>query len=120
MDRPMRPCKHPGCSTLTKTGWCAEHQPKHKRGVSSEWHWMYNDRRWKALRQQQLIREPFCAECIRRGAITPARATEVDHITPHRGSWRMFLDKDNLQSLCHRCHSAKTMAEIRRDFLEQS
>ncbi|MFR5640946.1 MAG: HNH endonuclease [Butyricicoccus sp.] len=32
---------------------------------------------------------------------------------PHNGDWEKFTDRSNLQSLCHSCHSAKTMAESR-------
>jgi 5-methylcytosine-specific restriction protein A len=42
------------------------------------------------------------------------RATDVDHIEPHKGSWERFTDRDNLQSLCHSCHSRKTLAEMRQ------
>jgi 5-methylcytosine-specific restriction endonuclease McrA len=37
-------------------------------------------------------------------------ATEADHIVPHRGDVKLFMHGD-LQSLCHRCHSKKTMTE---------
>ena len=46
------------------------------------------------------------------------RATDVDHIRDHRGDWALFTDRSNLQSLCHSCHSRKTMREqgqIRRE-----
>jgi 5-methylcytosine-specific restriction protein A len=37
-------------------------------------------------------------------------ATEVDHIVPvARGG--ALLDWDNLQSMCHGCHSRKTASE---------
>ena len=40
-------------------------------------------------------------------------ATDVDHVEPHDGDWSKFIDPTNLQSLCHSCHSAKTIAESR-------
>ena len=36
------------------------------------------------------------------------RATDVDHIVPHRGDPALFWDEDNWQALCHRHHSVKT------------
>jgi len=36
----------------------------------------------------------------------------VDHIRDHKGDWALFTDRDNLQSLCHRCHSRKTMEDL--------
>ena len=38
---------------------------------------------------------------------------KVTIIEPHNGDWQRFTDPSNLQSLCHGCHSAKTMAESR-------
>lgn len=110
--KPFRPCRKPGCQTLTRDGWCPDHKPKAaKRGESAEWHWMYNLPVWRDdLRPSQLLREPFCCECAKRGL--RVRATDVDHIKPHRGDMARFTARWNLQSLCHRCHSAKTMREL--------
>lgn len=50
----------------------------------------------------------MCAHCATIGRVEPA--TEVDHVVPiRRGGAR--LDPANLQALCKRCHSRKTMAE---------
>ncbi len=65
------------------------------------------------MRAYQLTLEPYCRECARHGITT--RATDVDHIIPHRGDRRLFYDETNLQSLCHSCHSRKTLAERRAD-----
>jgi 5-methylcytosine-specific restriction protein A len=64
------------------------------------------------LRPAQLLREPFCRECARRGIRTVA--TDVDHIRDHKGDWALFIDRENLESLCHGCHSRKTVRENRR------
>ena len=58
----------------------------------------------------QLLREPFCRECARRGVRT--WATVVDHVVPHRGDWQLFIDPANHQSLCERCHNRKTAREM--------
>ena len=39
------------------------------------------------------------------------RATDVDHIVPHRGDPALFWDEENWQALCHSCHSKKTRNE---------
>jgi len=39
------------------------------------------------------------------------KATDVDHIVPHRGDQRLFWDESNWQALCHRHHSIKTRSE---------
>lgn len=65
--------------------------------------------RWRRLRAMVLSQEPLCRACLERGATTPA--TDVDHIRPRRlgGTDR----RDNLQALCHACHSSKTGREDR-------
>lgn len=114
-SKPLRPCSAPGCNRLARGRYCDEH--KHlaneakQRRASSSWHWLYYMADWtQRLRPQQLMREPFCRECRKRGVRT--RATEVDHVIPHKGDMTLFFDPANLQSLCHSCHSAKTMREI--------
>lgn len=110
-NKPMRPCKKPGCSTLTSEGYCPEHKPKRAaRRESAKWHDWYSLDIWtKDLRPAQLMRQPFCCSCqavgIRR------RATVVDHIVPHRGDWAMFIDPANHQSLCKNHHDRKTALE---------
>ena len=111
-QRPLRPCRHPGCIALTREGWCPQHKPKHKRGECESWHRLYSLPGWARLRTDQLTREPWCAECTRAGR-KRTRATVVDHIVPHRGDLRLFADPGNLQSLCKRCHDRKTLQERR-------
>lgn len=110
-QKPPRPCRHPGCPALTRDGWCPEHKPRQAaRRESAAWHGWYSLRVWtEDLRPGQLLREPFCRECARLGLRTPA--TDVDHIRDHKGDWALFTDRGNLQSLCHSCHSRKTMGE---------
>ena len=110
MKKPARMCKAPGCMVLTTEGYCQDHKPKSVRKDSAAWHHFYTDPRygWKTRRSAQLIHEPFCRECARKGH--RVKATEVDHIVPHRGNVDLFC-KGALQSLCHRCHSRKTMQE---------
>lgn len=68
----------------------------------------YNSR-WRKARLTYLGSNPLCAHCEAQGRIVPA--TEVDHITPHRGDQALFWDTDNWQPLCKPCHSAKTARE---------
>ena len=109
--KPLRPCRHPGCAALTREGYCDKHKPKPAaRKASAEYHGWYNLRAWTDdLRPAQLLREPWCRACARRGVRT--RATVVDHITPHRGDWQRFIDPANHQSLCKHCHDRKTALE---------
>ena len=69
----------------------------------------YHSPIWKATRKRALIRDGYtCRFC-------GARATEVDHIqelTPTNiNDPSVSLSLSNLQSLCHDCHTRKTMAD---------
>ncbi|MBP5744148.1 MAG: HNH endonuclease [Oscillospiraceae bacterium] len=116
--RPLKPCRHPGCPELTRTGWCDKHRPTHKRRVSAEYHSWYALPVWQKMRADHLLREPFCRACAMNGIRTAA--TVVDHIQPHRGDWQRFTDRTNLQSLCKYHHDQKTMQEQLADRREMT
>lgn len=105
MLKPLRKCRYPGCQTLTAEGYCPAHKPKQVRKASAAWHYLYTDPRygWATRRARHLLAEPWCRVC-------GARATDVDHVQPHRGNVELFIHGE-LQSLCHSCHAAKTLAE---------
>ncbi len=64
-------------------------------------------RYWERRRAIQLRIEPLCRHCKARGLDVPA--TDVDHIVSKaKGGADEFA---NYQSLCHACHSAKTVRE---------
>ena len=110
--KPLKPCRHPGCRLLTRDGYCPKHKPqKAPRRTTAEYRSWYSLPVWTDdLRPAQLLREPFCRECARRGVRT--WATVVDHVEPHRGDWTKFIDRDNLQSLCKHHHDQKTAREM--------
>jgi len=70
---------------------------------------IYLTRRWRdRVRPAQLRREPLCRAHQARGRVV--QATEVDHIkriSEGGDPW----DENNLQSLCHDCHSSKTASD---------
>lgn len=116
---PFKPCRHAGCTELVRGGgYCAKHQSTSRsvrrsilgdRKVSATWHYLYHTYRWREMRVAQLTAHPFCRACAEVGI--RRRAEDVDHIVPHKGDKKIFFDAGNLQSLCHSCHSRKTMAE---------
>lgn len=53
------------------------------------------------LRAIQLARRPICEKCKR------ARATVAHHKRPHGGVWELFIDPNNLESVCKRCHDGE-------------
>ena len=77
---------------------------------------MINSNRWKLLRAKKLQSNPVCEVCEANNRST--LATEVHHIVPvesvsHELEMRQLMfDYNNLQSLCHSCHSDPH----RRDF----
>ena len=72
---------------------------------------MINSNRWKLLRAKKLQSNPVCEVCEANGLST--LATEVHHIVPvesvphELGMRQLMFDYNNLQSLCHSCHSDK-------------
>ena len=78
----------------------ADRPSSHQRGYGALW----RDIRLAHLRKEPLCRDPFHTHP---GQVIPA--TDVDHIVPRSagGSDR----DDNLQSLCHACHSSKTVMQ---------
>ena len=116
-SKPLRPCRHPGCCQLVADGYCDAHKPRKIENRSEEarqWHKLYKLDIWtQYLRPMQLAKEPFCRSCSAAGL--RVRAEEVDHIVDHKGNMALFTDPDNLQSLCHGCHSSKTMKELRKN-----
>ena len=114
-NKPLRPCLHPGCTALVRSGYCERHRPprvERRSEDSRRWRRWYSLPVWSDdLRPEQLAREPFCRECAAHGL--RVYATDVDHVVPHDGDWSKFIDPENLQSLCHSCHGRKTAAESR-------
>lgn len=112
--RPPRICGQPGCNELTHETYCEEHRTqraRHRehdasRGSSAERGYGH---RWRKLRLMKLRRNPVCES---QGCDQPA--TEVDHIIPKRDGGRDTMA--NLQSLCKRHHSQKTMREQSQRF----
>lgn len=65
--------------------------------------------KWQKISKQWRKDHPLCVMCEKQGIITPAEC--VDHIVPHRGDPNLLYDLSNLQSLCWKCHSRKTVKE---------
>lgn len=64
-------------------------------------------KRWKAVRLQVKRRDGWrCVQCGARDRL------EVDHIQPVRTHPDLAYELDNLQTLCCRCHAAKTRLEV--------
>lgn len=112
--KPGRGCNKPGCAGVVRSGVCDKCGPvgQGKDRAYDQGRGSANERgyghRWRRLRLMFLRAHPLCVECQRVGRVVPA--TDVDHIVTKRDggtdAW------DNLQALCHACHSRKTMTEL--------
>lgn len=69
-----------------------------------------NSAAWKRLRAEVLADEPLCRMCTARGLVVAA--TDVDHIEDSRADYTDDNSRENLQPLCHACHSLKTAASM--------
>lgn len=118
-------CKYPGCRRPVARGekYCEKHKDagtkREEMQKRERWERRFRKKgsssargygaRWRRLRERFLFEHPLCEECLKRGRAVPA--TDVDHIRPHRGDEALMWDEENLQALCHACHSRKTAAE---------
>lgn len=105
-------CLNPRCGVRVDRGYCAEHESKRRQlsdGNRPGHGKHYSRKSWRLLRLEQLDQQPFCKAIRPDGSVCNALATEVDHIVPL--SVGGTDDEDNLQSLCHSCHSRKTVKE---------
>lgn len=113
--RAKKYCSKANCGRYAvKSGMCQEHYDERQREVRGRrvyqpYERWYGLKVWRVLKERQLRRQPLCEECLKEKDMVVAE--EVDHIKPHRGDWRLFIDPNNLQSLCASCHSRKTAKE---------
>lgn len=100
--RARRVCAEPGCHALIRHGSrCAAHDPgppidtrpaASQRGYGA---------RWRHTRTRYLRSHPDCAVC-------DAQATQVHHLDGAGPLAAAGHDPENLQALCHACHSRIT------------
>ena len=113
--RALRTCSYPRCPELVVSGYCEKHkreqQPRLNAFHIQEFQNLYNSKKWRIIRKNQLKKHPWCEECLRANPPVYTPATDVDHIEPHRGDVIKFFTGP-FQSLCKACHSRKTAFEV--------
>lgn len=109
---PLRPCcGSPTCPNLVTRGRCKDHavQQEHQRG-NYAMRRLYRTARWKhpiwGLRTQVLRDNPLCIECEAEHKVVIA--TDVHHKVKPGTDQVRFFDRQNLEGLCARHHSAHT------------
>ena len=105
----LKPCAQPGCPELVSKGRCAAHAKQVDREYKShspKSREVYSLPMWRGIRRELLAAHPWCQ--------TPGcnnMATQVDHIVRMEEGGDPW-NRSNLQVLCMRCHSSKTMSEV--------
>ena len=82
--------------------WQEERKPQGRRLVNDSER--YNTKDWRDLSLLVKYQEPICRMCEREATYY------TDHIIPVKQGGA-FLDRDNLQGLCKRCHGIKSGRE---------
>jgi 5-methylcytosine-specific restriction protein A len=105
--RRLRVCIEAGCSTLTQSTRCPEHE-RQRRTVANvaNLHGLYRTKRWQDLREQKMRENPFCCDCEAQGV--KRVWDELDHQQPHCGDLVLFWDPENLRGRCREHHGMKT------------
>jgi 5-methylcytosine-specific restriction protein A len=91
--------------TITRLKDLKKHTP-HNRKQSYKY---YSSKQWRMLRDAYIRQNPLCEVCLKDNIITAAE--HVHHIQPFLNGltdeqrWSLLLDKDNLMSVCRKCHS---------------
>lgn len=102
----LRECRYPTCPRYQyRDGFCRDHQDVYDVQLPPGQNLRPSNLRFRRLRRAFLMRHPMCAVCKRMAA------SDLDHITPHRGDPALFWDQRNWQGLCHVCHARKTATE---------
>ena len=66
----------------------------------------YGSVEWSLIRREVLIRDNYlCRDCLEKGLYK--KAETVHHIEEVVDNWDRRLDKENLISLCNKCHNKR-------------
>jgi len=71
---------------------------------------IYSTNRWRKLRNAKARLTPLCEPCGAAGRVEPMKI--VDHVNAIKNGGDPFPPLDELMSLCHACHNAKTASDL--------
>lgn len=76
--------------------------------ANREYTHLYKTARWQRIRRAKLAQDPLCEWCLESETVTAA--SEVHHVTPHRGDMALFY-AGPFVSTCKPCHSRRGQLE---------
>jgi 5-methylcytosine-specific restriction protein A len=104
--KPFKRCPNPGCVGLVRNEACSVcgdvRRPRQARQEAGR---PWNARKWKALSRAHRTIHPLCERCEARGVIRIADL--VHHTNPVKQGGRLLPSSQQLESLCHACHSVE-------------
>lgn len=88
--------------------------PLQRQRDNAPWRAWYKTARWRALRQQVLLRDAYT--CQRTGIVLGGKYPDpdsptVNHKRPHRGCETLFWDIDNLETVSKAVHDSQIQKE---------
>lgn len=92
-----------------------------KKGAQLYKH-LYNLKEWRFLRKQALLRDKYkcqidgCGKSLNAGRSGSSSAV-VHHIIPHKGFIELFLNIENLISVCKQCHDGPIAKAEHRGYM---
>jgi 5-methylcytosine-specific restriction enzyme A len=84
---------------------------------AAEYHGLYKRAIWLRTRKRKLQEKPLCERCEAKGFVRAANV--VNHRVPHKGDLNLFLDWDNLESVCKECHDSTIQSEERLGYSKE-
>jgi hypothetical protein len=97
------------------SSYCKKHQPNFvqrdretdaARHARDPWRKWYGLAAWQNLKESKKNRNPLCERCEKEGNCVPRPAEVIHHKKDHKGNWALFIDPENLESLCKVHHDA--------------
>lgn len=86
-------------------------KPDQRSAEAARYRRWYSLAAWARARETQRRKQPLCERCQAKGFIVPMSV--VNHRTPHKGVWALFIDPENHQSVCDECHDGPIQSEER-------